>query len=335
MDPIEWEPEITVVIAAWNEGPRIESCIRSLLELDYPGDKLSLLVIGGGTDNTRDVCQRLRQEGVIRFIPEATRRGKWTALNDAIEHITTDVIAFTDGDCRPKRDWLRNLTKHAKDVDIVNGAVISPHFKSPIAKLYASYFFIANFVIPLGTRLFGPSFFIGQNSLVKMHVFKRLRFKDSVVEDMRFALETRRLGLTLRKVVEPVVICAIPASLHDFRIEVVRVFEGMYAELLDWRTGFFALLALVLTTLTLVAWPFYFYALAQAEVSALLSLVIMWASIALAIKVLRTVLRAAGSRYLLYLPLFYTIVCVFSVEAMLRILVRRRIGWPTLDKVVD
>src|SRR3989304_9393457 len=56
-------PAVSVIIAAWNEGKRIGRCVNSILNLDYPKDKIEIIVVGGGTDDTGTVCKQLAGRG--------------------------------------------------------------------------------------------------------------------------------------------------------------------------------------------------------------------------------------------------------------------------------
>jgi cellulose synthase/poly-beta-1,6-N-acetylglucosamine synthase-like glycosyltransferase len=331
---IEAQPALTVVIAIWNEGPRIRRCVESILANEYPKDKFSILVVGGGEDNTLEVCKQLENEGKIRFIPEYQRGGKWRALNKAIDEVKTEEIAFTDGDYIVDKNWLKELIRHSEGVDIVVGSIWTLTKRTFSSRLYVVYHAFFDPIFSTASKFFGATFFIGQNSLVKKHVFDKLRFKKSQVEDLRFVFEAHKLGFKTRRIREAKAFTAVPASVNDFRIELVRVMEGLYGEMLS-QGNIFALVFLFVNILCFVSWPFTVYYLLKTDpltwisISAVLVLFFL-NCVALKIKHEREIFG-----YVIYtLPLFI-MSSLSSVEAVLRLLFKKPLGWPTLNKIID
>ena len=71
-----YEPSVTILIAAYNEEDVIESTLKNKLDLDYPKDKLEIIVISdGSTDGTDEIVRRSEGEKV-RLIRQAPRAGK-------------------------------------------------------------------------------------------------------------------------------------------------------------------------------------------------------------------------------------------------------------------
>jgi len=110
----EWPP-ITIMVPAHNEEKVIERTILSLLSLDYPVDKLEILVINdASTDTTAEIIDRLaRQDKRVRpfhrFLDNGGGRGKAAALNAALKTVTNEFVAIYDADNRPEHDALKLL----------------------------------------------------------------------------------------------------------------------------------------------------------------------------------------------------------------------------------
>jgi cellulose synthase/poly-beta-1,6-N-acetylglucosamine synthase-like glycosyltransferase len=93
-DPPLNYPEVTLVIAAYNEAEVIEEKIANCLNLDYPSDKLSFLFItDGSNDGTDQIIARYPQ---IRLLHQPERKGKSAALNRAMKYVTTPITVFCD-----------------------------------------------------------------------------------------------------------------------------------------------------------------------------------------------------------------------------------------------
>lgn len=111
----EFEPTVTVILPVHNEARRIGEKVRNLLELDYPHDKLQILVIGDAC--TDDTLERARDAGgsLVETIPLATRAGKAAGLNAGLERATGEVLVFTDAGIILERQSLRRLVAHFAD----------------------------------------------------------------------------------------------------------------------------------------------------------------------------------------------------------------------------
>lgn len=87
-------PQVTILIAAYNEEEVLNDKIRNTLELDYPADLLEIMVItDGSTDNSAAL---LREFPRIRHLHQPERRGKTAAINRAMPYINSPVIIFSD-----------------------------------------------------------------------------------------------------------------------------------------------------------------------------------------------------------------------------------------------
>src|SRR5262249_30257518 len=89
-------PTLSLLIAAYNEEAEIGRRIENALELDYPADKLEIVVASdGSTDRTNDIVRRYERFGVKLFaFPK--RRGKSTALTDAIPALAGEIVMLSD-----------------------------------------------------------------------------------------------------------------------------------------------------------------------------------------------------------------------------------------------
>lgn len=90
-DPL---PEVTLLIAAYNEEEVVEAKMANCHAQDYPADKLYIVWVTDGS-NDRTV-ERLSAHADVRILHNAARRGKTAALNRAMEHIATPLVICTD-----------------------------------------------------------------------------------------------------------------------------------------------------------------------------------------------------------------------------------------------
>lgn len=112
-------PEITIVIAAYNEIEYIAQKIENTLALDYPPELLKVLVVtDGSTDGTE---QMIFSDQRIQSMHLAERKGKAAALNRAFSQIKKGVVICTDANTMLNKIAIKELVKHFQDPGI--GAV--------------------------------------------------------------------------------------------------------------------------------------------------------------------------------------------------------------------
>jgi len=107
-------PAISVIVPCHNEERVIAHTIRGLLALDYPADKIELLIINdGSTDATAEVVRGFTEPRVrLLEVPKAlAARGKSGALNFALRQASHGVLAIYDADNIPERGALRPLAE--------------------------------------------------------------------------------------------------------------------------------------------------------------------------------------------------------------------------------
>ena len=108
-------PTLTMILPVHNEARRVEAKMRNILELDYPADKLQVLVIGDAcTDDSLQVAERIGGARVETFnvLP---RGGKASALNAGLARAKGDIIVFTDAAIMLERESLQRLVAHFAD----------------------------------------------------------------------------------------------------------------------------------------------------------------------------------------------------------------------------
>jgi len=107
-------PGCTILIPAHNEEKVIARTIEAMLRLEYPKEKLKIMVINdGSTDGTRDIIEgyaRADHRIELFDVPKGEGgKGKSRALNLGVQRVTSDVIAIYDADNTPDKDSLRYL----------------------------------------------------------------------------------------------------------------------------------------------------------------------------------------------------------------------------------
>jgi cellulose synthase/poly-beta-1,6-N-acetylglucosamine synthase-like glycosyltransferase len=108
-----FEPEITLIVAAYNESGFIQQKIRNSLELSYPAGRLRwIFVTDGSTDDTPEIVSRYSQ---ITLVHQPARKGKNDALNRAMHLVNTPYVIFSDANTLLNPEAVKEIVKHYAD----------------------------------------------------------------------------------------------------------------------------------------------------------------------------------------------------------------------------
>ncbi len=114
LEPGTWEelPRVSLIVAAYDEEEVIEAKVANALALEYPRERLELIVASdGSTDAT---AERAREAGAD-IVLELPRAGKLAAQNAAAERASGEILAFSDANSAWQPDALRHLVEPFAD----------------------------------------------------------------------------------------------------------------------------------------------------------------------------------------------------------------------------
>jgi cellulose synthase/poly-beta-1,6-N-acetylglucosamine synthase-like glycosyltransferase len=115
----EIEPTVALIVAAHDEEVVIERRLENLLALDYPTDRVEIVVASdASTDRTDELVEAVAaHEPRVRLLP-CPRAGKVAAQNRAVRATTGEILAFSDANAQWKPDALRKLVRSFADPDV-------------------------------------------------------------------------------------------------------------------------------------------------------------------------------------------------------------------------
>jgi cellulose synthase/poly-beta-1,6-N-acetylglucosamine synthase-like glycosyltransferase len=125
----EFTPNVTVIIAAYNEERDLARKLENTLSLDYPKSKLEIIVTSDcSTDRTDEIVRSFEHLGV-RLHRQTERLGKTAAQNAAVEKATGEILLFSDATTQYSADVLRLMVPSFADASVgcVTGRVIYAH----------------------------------------------------------------------------------------------------------------------------------------------------------------------------------------------------------------
>jgi len=242
-------PPVSVIVAARNEARSIPAKLDNLVNLDYPQDRLQVVVAADGCDDDTASAARSRGDGRIRVV-SLPRVGKARALNAAVGVATGEILVFSDANSLYARDALRALVAPFADSDV--GAVagdqryLADHAEAAIATGERLYWDLDRAIKRAESRGGNAVSATGAIYAVRRELFSQV--PPGVTDD--FATSTAVIARGKRLVFAPEAIAFEPVARSgrdEFARKVRVMTRGLNAvvarhELLDPRRyGFYAL----------------------------------------------------------------------------------------------
>jgi len=117
-DDVATWPSVSITVPAYNEEHQIRELVESLLALDYPRDRLQILIVSdGSTDRTDEIVSEYRDRGV-ELLRMPARGGQTAAENAAAERLRGDIVVNTDASIRIRPDALKPMIAAFRDPEV-------------------------------------------------------------------------------------------------------------------------------------------------------------------------------------------------------------------------
>lgn len=339
------EPTVTFLITAYNEEKSIKQKLENTLSLDYAKDKLEIMVASDGSiDRTDDIVKEFDAKKVILYRVEG-RVGKTQTQNQAVKAAKGDIVIFSDATTTYRKDAIRKLVRNYNDpsVGAVSGRYeyINPT-GAPVGLGTILFWKYENFVKSRQTRIKTITGCCGCIYSVLRTLYEPLP-KDIIsdlVEPLKILEKGYRIAFEQEAVAHEITE-ETPSEEFSMRVRVItRAMNGLLYvksllnpmkypfvsmqlishKILRWLIPLF-LLIIFICNATILDTNFY-KLLFLGQVAFYLSALFAW------------VMEKYGRKFkLLFLPLYFCIVNLASVLAMLNLLKGRKMAiWETVRK---
>jgi len=205
-------PLISIIIPTYNEAATIEDKIKNTLGLNYPPDKIEIIVIdSASTDGTPD---KVESNERVKLIKQTERLGKSAALAEVFKIISGKIVVITDADALLDRDALVKSLPYLADnkVGAVTGKQILVNPNEAIyQKSEQSYRDLFDMIRSAESRLGSTMIFNGPFMAFKREVLEAPR-QNSVADDTEMAIQVIKKGYRALYVADALFYENIPQS---------------------------------------------------------------------------------------------------------------------------
>lgn len=235
-------PTVSVIVPCFNEAATLGETITSLLNLEYPKDKLEILVVDdGSTDATRSIGEgyAAQHPAQVKYFYKENG-GKYTALNFAIERSRAELVSCLDADSFVEPDALLEMVKRFTEDEEVAAIVPAMRVYNPKSALevmqMAEYTF-GIFVKKIFDNLGAITVLPGPFSVYRRDIFKLVGpFRHAHnTEDMEIAFRIQKHGLKIVNAHTAFVNTTVPKTVRTLVKQRTRWTQGFLQNSKDYR----------------------------------------------------------------------------------------------------
>lgn len=209
-------PLLSIIVIAHNEEKMLPLCLDSLMGLDYPKDKLEIVVVdNNSTDRTKDIIKKYP----VKYAFEK-KKGRASARTKGIKEASGKFIAFIDADCIADKNWIKNLVKGFTGDDIggCGGKTLAYQLKTWVQK-YIDSLEIYSHKYALDKAICSLPFLFTNNAIFRFDVLDKVGLFDElfyVGEDVDISWRILLKGYRFKYISNAIVYHAYRTNLLSF-----------------------------------------------------------------------------------------------------------------------
>jgi len=183
-EPKGWEPAVCIIVAARDEARTLPACLQSLIALDYPHDKLEILIVNDHSqDDTGSIIDSVAagREYIhhVDLLPEEKAMpGKAGAVLAGIEKSRGEIIFLTDADCQVPASWIRALLQEfTPETGLVGGFTLlhrKHHPETLLGRIQSLDWLFLLTIAAISARLGKPLSWMGNNMAFRRTAYEEI-----------------------------------------------------------------------------------------------------------------------------------------------------------------
>lgn len=240
-------PLVTIAVPAYNEEEHIQTTLKSLIELDYPRNKLEIIVVNDGSaDQTKN-----KTEEIIKKYPQYSfklinqrNKGKGAALNHALRVSSGEFFVCLDADSYPQKNALKKILPHfekGEDIAAVLPCMKTVKGKNLVQKMQRYEYLVNMFYKTMMAKLDcvhvtpGPFAVYRKNILSKLGGFD----ENNITEDLEIALRLQKHNYKIIQTLETDVYTIPPDDLKGVLKQRNRWYKGSLLNTVKYKNMIF------------------------------------------------------------------------------------------------
>ncbi|MDR0969318.1 MAG: glycosyltransferase family 2 protein [Lentimicrobiaceae bacterium] len=224
----DYEPEVTLFVAAYNEKDYVDAKVQNSFELDYPREKVKQVwITDGSNDGTPDLLRKYADQGVEVYHEDA-RGGKIGAMNRGMQFVKTPIVIFSDGNTMLGKESVRRIVNMFSNpkVGCVSGEKrIFNKEKDSAAGTEGIYWKYESTLKKWDAELYSVVGAAGELFAVRTELFEKVE-KDTLLDDFIISLRIAMKGYTIQYDPEAYAIESSSANVKEELKRKIRIAAG-------------------------------------------------------------------------------------------------------------
>jgi cellulose synthase/poly-beta-1,6-N-acetylglucosamine synthase-like glycosyltransferase len=234
---------VTVTVPAYNEGINVKKTVESLLKLNYPKDKLFLILVDDGSkDNTWEVMQEYKNHPQIKIFRKENG-GKYTAQNLGLENTTTPFVGCLDSDSEVDPEALNRIMIYFKDeaVMAVAPTIVSHNEGNIVQRAQKTDYELQIYIKKMYAFIDAIHVTPGPFSIFRKSVFEKIGpYKHAhLTEDQEIAMRMHQNNMRIEHAPDAYVYTNTPKTIKALYKQRTRWIYGFIQNSLDYKHMFF------------------------------------------------------------------------------------------------
>ncbi len=224
----DYEPDVTLFVAAFNEKDYVDAKVKNSLEMEYPKEKIhQVWVTDGSDDGTPEILLKYKVKGVEVY-HENARGGKIGAMNRGMKFVNTPIVIFSDGNTMLGKESVQRIVDMFKDpkVGCVSGEkrIYSKGSDSAVGSegIYWKY---ESKLKKWDAELYSVVGAAGELFAIRTELFRDVE-KDTLLDDFIISLRIAMSGYTIQYDPEAYAIESSSANVKEELKRKVRIAAG-------------------------------------------------------------------------------------------------------------
>lgn len=236
-------PSVSIIVPCYNEEKTLYKTVRSLLDLDYPKNKLTIILVDDGSiDGTWSIMQKFSKNSQIQ-VHRKVNGGKHTAMNWGIEHSDSELIGGLDADSFVDKEALKRIVTYFNDPTTmaVAPSILVYRPNNILQKAQKAEYDMAIYTKKMLGFLGGIHVTPGPFSIFRKKVFNEIGHykKAHNTEDQEIALRMHEFGYKIEHCPDAYVYTVSPRSVKALYKQRLRWIYGFIKNVFDYRRLFF------------------------------------------------------------------------------------------------
>lgn len=224
---LNYEPEVTLFVAAYNEKDYIEAKMKNTLGLEYPKEKIKVIWVTDGSDDGTPDLLKDYPNTMVHHLDE--RNGKIGAMNRGMNFVKTPIVIFSDANTNLGNESIRRIVKLFSDpkVGCVSGEKRIVNKQSDVASgagegIYWKY---ESALKKWDAELYSVVGAAGELFAIRTELYRHVE-KDTLLDDFIISLRVAQEGYTIQYDPEAYAIETASANVKEEFKRKVRISAG-------------------------------------------------------------------------------------------------------------